>query len=103
MSTSTPWGTSDYSKKIARGIIFYGTTSHGGFHVSKKLNLTIDPIWRRADGWYEEDCEFCKVYLTFPQYFPPDSVRQAHYAAKSWYGAAYNFLISQGLISSTHQ
>ena len=35
---NTPWGKADSKEVVTRGIIFYGTPGHGGFHVSKKLN-----------------------------------------------------------------
>lgn len=57
MATSTPWGPSQYQEKICRGINLYSTASHGGYKVSKKLNLQIPEIFRRLDGWYEEDCD----------------------------------------------
>lgn len=56
MATTTPWGKSQYSKPLTRGIIFYGTAGHGGYHVSKKLNALIPERVRDRGGWYEEDC-----------------------------------------------
>lgn len=70
MGTVTPWGMSDHVTRYARGINFYDTPSHGGYKVSAKLNASMPEPLRNADGWYEEDCEWCKVVLAFPQYFP---------------------------------
>jgi len=67
MATSTPWGQSQYSEKIARGIMNYGTCSHGGVHVSPTKNVLIPEYMRNADGWYEEDCEWAKVAVVFAE------------------------------------
>lgn len=60
--TSTPWGTADSATTIAPGIIFYGTPSHGGLHLSPSVNEQIPLAFRegiggneRMRGWYEED------------------------------------------------
>ena len=62
----TPWGYSDSSEAIAEGIAWYGTPSHGGYHLSMARNAEVHDAWRRPDGWYEEDCDWCMVALTFP-------------------------------------
>jgi len=59
MATSTPWGAAQSAYKIAPGIMDYSTASHGGIHVSPKVNGLIPDYMRRADGWYEEDCDWC--------------------------------------------
>jgi len=89
MATQTYWGKSQTAKKITDGIIFYTTASHGGFHVSKKLNQQIHWGWRREDGWYEEDCEWSIVVLTFPTLFHADEVHQAHLIAQREYHSFY--------------
>jgi hypothetical protein len=66
----TPWGTSDYRKEYASGIVFYGTPSHGGFKLDEARNALIPADWRRWDGWYEEDCDANYVAATFPLLFP---------------------------------
>ena len=66
----TPWGKSDYMEKVVRGIIWYGTPSHGGLHVSPKVNAQIHKAWRHADGWYEEDLAWAIVAFHFPNLFP---------------------------------
>jgi hypothetical protein len=68
--TRTPWGTSDGSTKYARGVIFYNTPGHGGFHLSATRNAQVHPALRKAGGWYEEDCEYHVVVFTFPDLFP---------------------------------
>jgi hypothetical protein len=66
----TPWGTSDYRKEYAPGIVFYGTPSHGGFKLDAAHNAQIRDEWRIEDAWYEEDCDANYVAATFPDLFP---------------------------------
>jgi len=54
----TPWGMSDHVVDYGNGIKFYGTPSHGGFKIPKKLNNQIPEYMRNENGWYEEDCEW---------------------------------------------
>ncbi len=66
MGRRTPWGTADHSIEYRPGITFYTTSSHGGFFVSKRLNVTIPDYMRQGDGWYEEDCDWAIVAICFP-------------------------------------
>ncbi len=83
MSTQTPWGKSQSKRKIASGIIFYSTASHGGFHLSPK-RLKQMPFYLRnfrgfcgKEGWYEEDCDYNIVICAFPQYFTKEDLERA--------------------------
>lgn len=58
---NTPWGTSDHSSPIAKGVTFYGTPSHGGAKVSASQNKKIPLVFRNEDGWYEEDLDITLV------------------------------------------
>jgi len=78
MSRSTPWGRALSSTSYTRGIIFYFTASHGGFHLSPKKNALVHPAWRDANGWYEEDVEWNVVVLTFPEHFNARIIEVAH-------------------------
>ena len=69
MSTSTPWGCADHVEKYRRGIIWYSTPSHGGFHLCKTLNERVPPYMREPSGWYEEDCDWAIVATVFPDAF----------------------------------
>lgn len=62
MGTKTPWGISDYTTKIAPGIISYSTPSHGGIHLSPTRLKEMPEVLRLESGWYEEDCDWCLVY-----------------------------------------
>ena len=84
MATRTPWGNSDHKEKVAPGIIFYGTPSHGGYHLSPKRNARVAEPLRRADGWYEEDCDYARVVITFPEFFSAERVTEAKRSVKSW-------------------
>ena len=69
MATQTPWGAAQSSKKLAVGVMVYGTASHGGIHLSTKKNALVHYVWRDLDGWYEEDCGWAIVAVTFPELF----------------------------------
>jgi len=69
MGIMTPWGRSEGSEKVGKGIVFYWTTSHGGFKVEDALNQCIPCQWRLIDGWYEEDCGWAPLALVFPEHF----------------------------------
>jgi len=89
MATQTPWGKSDSSTKIARGIVSYSTPSHGGIHVSKGLLAKMPEPFRKTNGWYEEDCEWCMVALSFPQFFSDENVKAAHQTARQYFPDQY--------------
>lgn len=86
---NTPWGKSDHEKVYARGIVFYGTPRHGGFHVSKKLNEKIPDYLRNNSGWYEEDCEWAKVAVIFPDFFSAEETLNALKTLQNYYWESY--------------
>lgn len=65
----TPWGKSQYQETFGVGVTFHETPSHGGFKLSEGKNNQVPDAFRNANGWYEEDCEYWKVVLTFPELF----------------------------------
>jgi len=81
----TPWGTSDSVREIAPGIKFYGTPSHGGIKLDKKLNAQVPEYMRAEDGWYEEDLDWALVALVFPDAFPEKERKAAEHTIKNWY------------------
>lgn len=93
--TATPWGKSDHSKRYDVGIMWYETPSHGGFHLSHKKNRMVHLSFFNADGWYEEDCEWAKVALTFPHLFSEKEVQAAHETAQRWYPERYKEFLSR--------
>jgi hypothetical protein len=46
--TSTPWGKADMVTRYARGINFYTTPGHGGFHVTARMNAAIPDYFKAA-------------------------------------------------------
>lgn len=89
MGTRTPWGTADSSESYGRGIMRYSTPSHGGFHVSVKLNEQVPEYMRNAGGWYEEDCEWSVVGVVFFDRFPMPEHRAALETLRHWLPDAY--------------
>jgi hypothetical protein len=75
-AVKTPWGTADFATEYAPGITFFETPGHGGFCLSPERNAEVlakFPGFRPfsgAVGWYEEDCDWSAVALTFPDLFP---------------------------------
>ncbi len=69
MSASTPWGGSQMAVIYADGVVAHSTASHGGFHLSPARNARIHPLLRKDGPWYEEDCEWAIVALSFPELF----------------------------------
>jgi hypothetical protein len=92
--TSTPWGTADSAYVYARGVIRYNTPGHGGFHLSATRDAKVpEPLraskWNNKEGWYEEDCDWAIVAVTFPELFKSEHVVMAHDRVKSYYPHAY--------------
>lgn len=68
-STSTPWGGSQTAVIYAEGVVAHTTAGHGGFHLSADRNVKIHPLLRKGSPWYEEDCEWAIVAISFPELF----------------------------------
>ena len=70
----TPWGEPHEAKSIAPGIVWYSTASHGGYWVSQERWKEMPEPYGSVptfagENWYEEDCDWCLVYLSFPEVF----------------------------------
>ena len=77
---STPWGAPQDQEVIADGIILVTTASHGGIWLSPARVQQMPLAYRKtfAGGpWFEEDCDWAMVAVTFPNYFSTDSVKDA--------------------------
>ncbi len=98
MATSTPWGPSQQTTKLRPGITRYDTASHGGYHVSKKLNAGMPYALRRGDGWYEEDCDWSRVALAFPESFTTDERTAAEATLRNWFPASYESFYGRALM-----
>lgn len=68
-STSTPWGQAQGATRYARGVTSYDTARHGGFRLSPSRNERVPEYMRDPKGWYEEDCDWSIVAMTFPDLF----------------------------------
>ncbi|KRA65178.1 hypothetical protein [Rhizobium sp. Root651] len=69
MSASTPWGGSQMAVVYAEGVVAHMTSGHGGFHLSTERNAKVHPLLRKDMPWYEEDCEWAIVAISFPDLF----------------------------------
>ena len=90
----TPWGISDHIEKVAKGITWYSTPSHGGYKLDRERNALVPPYMRIAGGWYEEDCDWAIVAIVFPiilrnDQHPEKSLEQAKASLRNWRPEAY--------------
>ena len=83
---SSPWGFVQSARPVGRGIWTVETASHGGYCIPPRLWEEMRAKWGEAfdrlpfyspAGWLEEDCEWCLVYLTWPDLAPDDQLRSA--------------------------
>lgn len=88
-STWTRWGEAQAAQRYGRGIVCYQTAGHGGFHLSAGRNALVHEAWRDEEGWYEEDCDWAIVAVTFPQFFHQEVVEEAHRCAQRWHAEEY--------------
>ncbi|MFC5423171.1 MAG: hypothetical protein DI537_20890 [Stutzerimonas stutzeri] len=81
----TPWGISHGATVYAEGVESHSTAGHGGFKLSAERNEHVHPLLRAMDGWYEEDCAWAIVAITFPDLFTSFERRCAERSVKdSW-------------------
>ena len=86
----TPWGESESVKNIGRGVLFVSTPSHGGYKVpeSELAKMPAPALKTFAGyGWYEEDCDWCLVALSFPDLFEEDAIACAVKTCEGWMSA----------------
>lgn len=88
----TPWGTAQQVTEVAPGVLSVSCASHGGIKLDRKRNAMIHPRWRRAGGWYEEDCEWSIAVASLGPVsgFPADTRMSAYEAAKDWFPDEYS-------------
>lgn len=89
----TPWGPAQTVRKItpSGSILEVTTAGHGGFKLDARTNAKVDPAWRRKGGWYEEDCEYAIVGLTFQQDagFSCEAVEDCRSVCRNYFPDAY--------------
>lgn len=87
----TPWGAADHVEQLAHGIIRVDTPSHGGYYVPPETLKKMHPLalntWA-GRGWYEEDCDWALIALSFPALFPPEALEDAKRTVENWKDAA---------------
>lgn len=86
-----PWGEPDLITRYADGILRVITPGHGGFYLSnERLKQMPEALFEAANGrWFEEDCEWCLVALSFPDEFTSEEQEFARKTLKNWYPEAY--------------
>lgn len=86
----TPWGAADIVTRVADGIWFCSTPSHGGYKLSAErlaqLRQKFPGLKKTFAGfpWFEEDCDWAYVALAFPEHFPPDAIPHAQRVYDGW-------------------
>jgi hypothetical protein len=78
----TPWGEIQHETHEADGIVFYSTSSHGGYWLSPyRQNVVAErfPWFHTFAGgpWYEEDQDWSIVALAFPELHDDGDLRGA--------------------------
>lgn len=69
VTASTPWGVSQMAVIYACGVVAHSTAGHGGYHLTSDRIAKIHPLLRKDIPWYEEDCEWAIVAMSFPELF----------------------------------
>ncbi|MCG2841459.1 hypothetical protein L6Q21_10750 [Sandaracinobacter sp. RS1-74] len=82
---STPWGMAQSSEIYADGVAFHSTASHGGIKLDRTRNAAMPTVLRVSGGWYEEDCEWAKVAIGFPDLFTDCERRHADRTLRDYY------------------
>lgn len=92
----TPWGMADSVEIVTDGIGWVSCPGHGGLKLSAAMNRRMPDYMRQKSGWYEEDCEWSKVYVALAellQAIGSDKVdrdrAEAVYTFRSYYPDAY--------------
>jgi hypothetical protein len=91
----TPWGVSQSVTEVYPGIQSVSTAGHGGYKLDRKRNAMVHEAWRNVGGWYEEDCEWAIVALTFKYEFPAETVEGAIKTLKNWLPIQYSLVTGE--------
>lgn len=92
---ATPWGAAQSRVKIADGIWKVTTASHGGIWVAPNLRgkLVVKETPFSKGGWFEEDCDWAFVALSFPRDFSESDLKLAKKTLSFSYGGKYKNLV----------
>jgi len=96
-----PWGEVQHAESYNDDgtIVSVSTASHGGIWVADELNNKIHHGMRNNNGWYEEDCEWSIVALTFPQIFTDFEREIAEGSLRDYYPETWEYLHGRKLQS----
>jgi len=87
--TTSPWGPVQHTERVADGIVFVSTASHGGFVLSPKRLMEMRARFKRnpygRSRYFEEDCRAALVVIAFPELFRADQVDRAQACARVHY------------------
>lgn len=87
--TSSPWGAVQHITQLAEGIVMVSTASHGGIKLSAERYAAMPAAFRETGyskgGWYEEDCDWALVAVTFPDAFKAEHVELAKKIVARWH------------------
>jgi len=103
MACSTPWGASQMATIYADGIVSHVTAGHGGFQLSAERNSKVHSMLRAQSGWYEEDCAWSIVAITYPQFFTAYERRSAERHLRDWWPEAWETIFGQVLVPGESQ
>lgn len=84
----SPWGAVYSGTAHPGGAYSVSTATHGGIKVPAALNATIPDAFRRADGWYEEDCDW-SIPVHFLPDVEPDQKARARQFVRFWHAGAW--------------
>ncbi|MGE8106853.1 DUF7007 domain-containing protein [Allorhizobium sp. NPDC080224] len=85
----TPWGMSQCTTVYTEGVECHSTAGHGGFKLSAERNRKVHPLLRSEGGFYEEDCAWAIVAITFPDLFTSFEQGCAERSIKDWWPDAW--------------
>ncbi|GGG86661.1 DUF7007 domain-containing protein [Edaphobacter dinghuensis] len=94
----TPWGQAEHIKQLTEGIFEVSTAGHGGIRVFPEPNQRIPDYMRADSGWYEQDVEWAKVAVVFPESFEANDVKAAHNTLKNWRPDAYERFTGRSIL-----
>ncbi len=84
LRVSTPWGISQGATVYAEGVVYHSTASHGGFKLDRARNAALHPALRIKGGWYEEDGDWARVAVGYPDLFTDREQASADRMLREW-------------------
>ena len=84
LRVSTPWGMSQSATVYAEGVVCHSTASHGGFKLDRARNAALHLALRVRGGWYEEDGDWARVAVGYPDLFTDWEKEQADRTLRDW-------------------